>query len=266
MALINNSASINYGNSQFNEIGLAPMSSTPSGVDGLYIAGTSGQKTSIGLNSFVNCFLYNYSNNHTGSNGVHLDLGASSNFFYGLDCERFGTAFYVNGTSSQPTQGALVSGGYLAGITTAIQTTANTFGISCRDLTCGLPTSGVIINEGGALTASAGYNSYNNIQLYNNTATITVGSGIFTGFGGGPAFFNNQGVSTQNGNGSTKTFTINHNLATLTSGSPRYSMVNVNGNLGPYTWTISGKQISVSFVTAPPKGTANVIMNWSAGI
>jgi len=43
-------------------------------------------------------------------------------------------------------------------------------------------------------------------------------------------------------------------------------MIMVNGNLGPYTWTINETQITVTFVKAPPTGTGNVIMNWSAGI
>jgi hypothetical protein len=265
-AIVNNSTSTNYGNSKFNLLKTQLKPNSTIGAHALYISGTSGQTSIINLNTFTEFGAFTTISTVTGSHGIHLDQGACFNWFYGVDVENWGVAVYINGASGHVTTGNVIVGGYLSTKSTgtsAIATNAYTLGNYIRAVNCYGLSSGVMINEGS--TSANGFNSYADILLGNSTTTVTVGQGVFTGYAG-QKFFSNQGISTQNGNGSNKVFTINHNLVTRTSGTPRYSMVMVNANLGPYTWTISGTQITVTFVTAPPTGTGNVIMNWSAGI
>src|SRR5208337_652154 len=184
--------------------------------------------------------------------------------FFGLDNENFDIGVYANGVSGHLVSGNTVAGGFIGQTkTSAIVTNAYTNNNNFRDFGCYSPNS-AMINEGS--TSLNGFNSYQNLPFGSSTPTVNAGQGVFTGYGGNGKFFSTQGISTQNGTGSKTAFTINHNLVTLTSGIPRYSMVMVNGNLGPYTWTINGTQITVTFVKVPPTGTNNVIMNWSAGI
>jgi hypothetical protein len=74
----------------------------------------------------------------------------------------------------------------------------------------------------------------------------------------------NSGTATFSGNGSQTTFTIAHGLA----GTP--NVVNVtpasNDAKGSFYVTVDATNIYVNYATAPPSGTNNVVLYWSASV
>jgi len=267
MQLINDSTSVDYGNSLFNDIELNLPSNFPTNSNGLYISGTAGNTTNFGICTFNNCFAFYEGTTYTGIVTLLLNAGCSALTFINGDFENGDIAVKVTAAASAPTANINFFGGYFSGRTAVFSSSdgncgpINFFGSTFANVGGGT----TLINDGGSGGSS---DLFSDVQT-NGNGTITFGAALpplFRGSAGSGAHWSNQGTSIQNGTGAKVTFYITHNLVTLTSGKPRYSMVVVNGNLGPYTWAISGKQISVTFVTAPPTGTGNVIMNWSAGI
>lgn len=66
------------------------------------------------------------------------------------------------------------------------------------------------------------------------------------------------GKATASGNGSSVTFTIAHGLGAL----PGYAFVDCSSHAIARTWTMDATNITVVFASAPPSGTANVIIFW----
>jgi hypothetical protein len=74
----------------------------------------------------------------------------------------------------------------------------------------------------------------------------------------------NGGTATFSGNGSTKTFTIAHGLAS----TPTKVLVTAGSDAakGDFYVTADATNITVTYATAPPTGTNNVILNWYAEV
>jgi hypothetical protein len=72
----------------------------------------------------------------------------------------------------------------------------------------------------------------------------------------------NSGTATFSGNGTTKQFTIAHGLA----GTPTTAIVTPASSdaTGSFYVTVDATYIYVNYVTAPPAGTNNVVLNWYA--
>lgn len=70
------------------------------------------------------------------------------------------------------------------------------------------------------------------------------------------------GKSIQNGDGSKKAFTIAHGLGAV---PVRYwASARSDATFVPHTVTATATDIVVTFGTAPPAGTANLIFEWGA--
>jgi parallel beta-helix repeat protein len=74
----------------------------------------------------------------------------------------------------------------------------------------------------------------------------------------------NSGTATFSGNGSTTTFNIPHGLAS----TPKMAVVTAgsNGAKGDFYVTYDATNIIVTYATAPPTGTNNVVLNWYAEV
>jgi parallel beta-helix repeat protein len=74
----------------------------------------------------------------------------------------------------------------------------------------------------------------------------------------------NGGVATFSGDGSTKTFTIAHGLAS----TPTKVLVTAGSDAakGDFYVTADATNITVTYATAPPSGTNNVVLNWYAEV
>jgi parallel beta-helix repeat protein len=72
----------------------------------------------------------------------------------------------------------------------------------------------------------------------------------------------NSGTATFSGDGSTTTFTIAHGLA----GTPKMAIVTAGSNdaKGNFYVTYDNTNIYVTYATAPPSGTNNVVLRWYA--
>lgn len=66
------------------------------------------------------------------------------------------------------------------------------------------------------------------------------------------------GKATSSGNASTTVFTIAHGLGA----TPGYAFVDCSSHAIARTWTVDGTNITVTFSSAPPSGTNNVIIYW----
>lgn len=95
------------------------------------------------------------------------------------------------------------------------------------------------------------------------SATSTfVGTNTFSSNTGFAA--TNSGLSTQNGDGSTKTFNIAHGLF-ATPGSLDI-ISNTDDARGPFTTTVGSTNITVTYAFAPASGTNNLKWYWRAGV
>jgi hypothetical protein len=74
----------------------------------------------------------------------------------------------------------------------------------------------------------------------------------------------NSGKSTFSGDGSTKTFTIAHSLVS----TPSKVLVTAGSDAakGDFYVTADATNITVTYATAPPSGTNNVVLNWYAEV
>ena len=92
------------------------------------------------------------------------------------------------------------------------------------------------------------------------TSSATITNRVLRGYLGLVTY--NFGTNTFNGNGAIKTFTFNHGLFS----TPNYVMFTAKtaDASGDAIWSATTSQISVTFNTAPPSGTNNVIINWYA--
>jgi hypothetical protein len=72
----------------------------------------------------------------------------------------------------------------------------------------------------------------------------------------------NSGIATFSGNGTTTTFTFAHGLA----GTPKMAVVTAGSSdaKGDFYVTYDATNITVTYATAPPSGTNNVVLNWYA--
>lgn len=66
------------------------------------------------------------------------------------------------------------------------------------------------------------------------------------------------GKATASGNGTQPVFTIAHGLGAL----PSYAFVDCSSHSIARTWTVDSTNITVTFASAPPSGTNNVIIYW----
>lgn len=74
----------------------------------------------------------------------------------------------------------------------------------------------------------------------------------------------NRNTSTQSGNASTKVFNIAHNLNS-TPRSVRIAAGSLDA-IGPFYITKDATNITITFPTAPPTGTNNLVFNWEAAL
>jgi hypothetical protein len=70
----------------------------------------------------------------------------------------------------------------------------------------------------------------------------------------------NTGKAVASGNGSTTVFNIAHAIGA----NPTIAMANCASHVNTYTYTTDSTNIVVTFTTAPPSGTNNVIIYWRA--
>jgi hypothetical protein len=257
--LENNSQTINYGNSTFNQIYIESLTA-----DGIHITGTTGQTTHHTLNAFMG--LYVEGNNVSGSHGLYLGGGAYRSTFLLSDIEDFDYAIYMNGTSTNKVLGNRFYGGYLQSTTASIVTGNYGSGNSFRDINLSNNVVGGTPTHIKDSNISLPANQYENLS-YAGTGTISLTGTIlpmFSGPGGNNQFFSNYGTSTQNGNGSNSTFNIAHKLVKI----PRYFGA-VNGAVGmPQISYVSANatNLIVNFLTPPPAGTNNVVLLWEANM
>jgi hypothetical protein len=95
-------------------------------------------------------------------------------------------------------------------------------------------------------------------QINNATANIY----IHADNAGPVKYLKNGGTATFSGTGTQTTFTIPHGLA----GTPKVAVVTAGSNdaKGDFYVTYDATNIIVTYATAPPSGTNNVVLNWYA--
>lgn len=74
----------------------------------------------------------------------------------------------------------------------------------------------------------------------------------------------NSGVATFSGDGNTTSFTIPHGLVS----TPTHVSLEAksSGAVGDKYWSADGTNITVTFITAPPTGTNNIVIDWKGEI
>jgi hypothetical protein len=262
MKIVQNSPGTNYGNCVFDWLWLSGKTSFPVNTNILQIAGAPTQTTLFNLNSFNGLYISNYASTVTGTHGVDLGEGVKTNTFIMPDIENCDIGVYLQGAGSGAHEcaGNTFGHGFINAAKSCIQTGTATSANSFRDIRLS-QTTGVIINEGSASPNVA--NSYENLSYSSSTSTVIVGQGIFRGFAAGALnYFSNQGTNIQSGNGSTTIFNIAHKIV----GTPRfYGVLKGAAGLPVIDYlTVNAANIMVHFVSAPPRGTNNVVLVWNA--
>jgi parallel beta-helix repeat protein len=176
-------------------------------------------------------------------------LGGSYNIVANNLCKNNGRAgtkagIQVYGTSSTPAQKNIIKNN----LCTDDQTTkTQAYGIYLVGSYC--PYNEIVYNNvEGNLIAGIRLDTVTGVVLRGNIGYAT----------------ENGGTATFSGNGSTKTFTIAHGLAS----TPTKVLVTAGSDAakGDFYATADATNITVTYGTAPPSGTNNVVLNWYAEV